>query len=522
MTDISAVVQLHETVLQATLKSPNPDGGTDVTLGASVDDVLSLAGQQLNAEGPAGDVLLFWDASAGKLTYLSLAPGLSITGTVLSVTAGGTGTVTSVNITPPAAGITASGGPIIASGSITLTLADDLAAVEGLSSTGIVRRTGANTWSAGTLVNLANEVTGQLPISTGLSGFGTGIASALAMNVGSNGAPVLFGGPAGTPSNLTLTNAGGLSIAGVTGLSTSLAAKADLVGGVVPTSQIPSVALVAFLGAVNSQANLLLLRGEPGDWAVRTDRATTWVIVANNGASLADWYELPTGLSPVGSVNGQTGTVVLGTGDIGESGGNLYFTNARVLAAIPWAAPGAIGGTTPAGGTFSALAATTTLLLPSAVPSSAAAGHVYRIADTLRYRDSGAVERLLLNATDNLANLSNPSAALANLGGQPLTFAIATIPYAASVELNMATLAGLYRRIDLTGPLTLSTINLAPGRTVTLILTCDATPRNLTVPAGWRWSVKPTQIAASKWGVLSLNSIGTTDGECIAVWWVQS
>lgn len=74
---------------------------------------------------------------------------------VVAVTPGGgvgSGTVTSVNITQPAAGITASGGPVTSSGSITLTLANDLAAVEGLSSTGIVRRTGSDTWSAGTTV----------------------------------------------------------------------------------------------------------------------------------------------------------------------------------------------------------------------------------------------------------------------------------------------------------------------------------------------------------------------------------
>jgi hypothetical protein len=57
------------------------------------------------------------------------------------------GSVTSVGITQPAAGITASGGPITSSGSITLALANDLAAVEGLGTTGIVRRTGVDTWS---------------------------------------------------------------------------------------------------------------------------------------------------------------------------------------------------------------------------------------------------------------------------------------------------------------------------------------------------------------------------------------
>ena len=60
-----------------------------------------------------------------------------------------------------------------------------------------------------------------LPISTGVSGLGTGIATALAVNTGSAGAPVLFNGAGGTPSSLTLTNATGLPVAGGgTGLAT--------------------------------------------------------------------------------------------------------------------------------------------------------------------------------------------------------------------------------------------------------------------------------------------------------------
>jgi hypothetical protein len=45
-----------------------------------------------------------------------------------------------------------------------------------------------------------------LPISTGVSGLGTGVATALAVNVGSAGAPVVNGGALGTPSSGTLTN----------------------------------------------------------------------------------------------------------------------------------------------------------------------------------------------------------------------------------------------------------------------------------------------------------------------------
>jgi hypothetical protein len=45
-----------------------------------------------------------------------------------------------------------------------------------------------------------------LPISTGVSGLGTNVATALAVNVGSSGAPVVNGGVLGTPSSGTLTN----------------------------------------------------------------------------------------------------------------------------------------------------------------------------------------------------------------------------------------------------------------------------------------------------------------------------
>jgi hypothetical protein len=63
-----------------------------------------------------------------------------------------------------------------------------------------------------------------LPISTGVSGLGTGVATALAVNVGSSGAPVVNGGALGTPSSGTATNLTGLPIStGVSGLGTGVA-----------------------------------------------------------------------------------------------------------------------------------------------------------------------------------------------------------------------------------------------------------------------------------------------------------
>jgi hypothetical protein len=56
--------------------------------------------------------------------------------------------------------------------------------------------------SSGTLTNCTG-----LPVSTGVSGLGTGVATALAVAVGSAGAPVVNGGALGTPSSGTLASA---------------------------------------------------------------------------------------------------------------------------------------------------------------------------------------------------------------------------------------------------------------------------------------------------------------------------
>ncbi|MHC2536003.1 hypothetical protein [Bradyrhizobium diazoefficiens] len=62
------------------------------------------------------------------------------------------------------------------------------------------------------------------PAIASITGLGTGVATALAVNIGSAGSVVVNGGAAGTPSSITLTNGTGLPIStGVSGLGTGIA-----------------------------------------------------------------------------------------------------------------------------------------------------------------------------------------------------------------------------------------------------------------------------------------------------------
>lgn len=68
------------------------------------------------------------------------------------------GSVSSVSTTQPAAGLTITGGPITSSGTFVFSLANDLAAVEGLATNGIAVRTATDAWTTRTIAGTGGTI----------------------------------------------------------------------------------------------------------------------------------------------------------------------------------------------------------------------------------------------------------------------------------------------------------------------------------------------------------------------------
>ena len=139
-------------------------------------------------------------AEAGIPTLADREPAFTTDTHKLYVGMGGTnyqiggGTVTSVDLAAPAAGITVSGGPITASGSITLALADDLAAIEAVTGTDtLYYRSGVSTWTAVTIGSGLSFSGGTLSASGG-AGTVTSVGLSLPSIFSVSGSPVTTSG----------------------------------------------------------------------------------------------------------------------------------------------------------------------------------------------------------------------------------------------------------------------------------------------------------------------------------------
>ena len=66
-------------------------GGDTVSIESSATDILSVSSGAISADDAGADKLVFWDDSAGKLTYLTVGSNLTVTNTTIAASGGGGG-----------------------------------------------------------------------------------------------------------------------------------------------------------------------------------------------------------------------------------------------------------------------------------------------------------------------------------------------------------------------------------------------------------------------------------------------
>ncbi len=159
-----------------------------------------------------------------------------------------------------------------------------------------------------------------------------GGAGAVASVAGKTGVVTLVKADVGLPqvddvsdANKPVSTAQGIAI----GLRILLTEKGAALGvatldadSKIPVGQIPSIAVIDFLGTVVDQTAMLALVGQKGDWCIRSDDGKVYVITGSDPSVIGGW----TALSYPGAVTSTDG--------LAEGVTNKYFTESRVRASL--------------------------------------------------------------------------------------------------------------------------------------------------------------------------------------------
>jgi hypothetical protein len=195
-------------------------------------------------------------------------------------------------------------------------------------------------------IGLTTHVSGTLPVAnggTGITSFGTGVATALGVNVGTAGAFVVNGGALGTPSSGTVTNLTGTASININGTVGATTANTGAFTSITSTS-----ASGILTRAAATQDGVELIGRAGGTTSLKVTLTPT-TLTASRTITFPDAnINFATGL-PV--ANGGTGLTS------GTSGGVLYYSATGTLASSAALAASAI---VLGGGAGAAPATTTT------------------------------------------------------------------------------------------------------------------------------------------------------------------
>lgn len=183
-----------------------------------------------------------------------------------------------------------------ATGSGTGSFATTLATVNGnVGSFGSATQASVVTVNAKGLVTAASQTT-VTPAVGSVTGLGTGVATALGVNVGSAGAPVVFNGAGGTPSAIDLTNSTNAPAAALTG-TIAAGRMPALTGDITTSAGAVATTLATVNGNVGSFTNASI-----------TVNAKGQVTAASTGS--ASFYGARAYRSAALSLNNATWTVI--------------------------------------------------------------------------------------------------------------------------------------------------------------------------------------------------------------------
>lgn len=211
-------------------------------------------------------------------------------------------------------GFTTSGDATINTASGALTLATVNANVGTFGSATSCITTTANAKGLITAISAATCT----PALGSITGFGTGVATALAINIGSAGAPVLFNGALGTPSSGNLVNATGYQVAQLAGMG---AGCATWLG-------IPSSANLR--GCLTDESGTGVLYFQGGD--AGTPSALVGTNISGTAASLTVGNATKLATARAIGIAGSTGLTATGVNFDGTAAINPALTGTLVVA----------------------------------------------------------------------------------------------------------------------------------------------------------------------------------------------